>query len=103
MDKYGDPTGRCIEASERIIEEIAKLGGKAKLIEGWVDFYDWEGCTDCSYDPHSWVEYEGLIIDVTGDQFNMYMYDNMPDIYIGTELPEGWCEEEPENQIDLED
>ena len=99
-----DPTGYCVEASEMIIEELKMEGLKAELIEGWVQYDDPSTCTDRDHDEHSWVECEGYIIDVTGDQFDYFMEEPMPPVYIDKEIPHGWFYDEPEdNYFDNED
>lgn len=104
IKKYDEPLGHCVEASERIIEELNKLGEEAQLIEGWVQYDDWSGCSDRSYDEHTWVEYGNYVIDVTGDQFDHFMDEPCPEIYIGAlSYPNGWCKEEPDNLADDED
>jgi len=100
IEKYGHSMNHCLEASDRIVEELAKLGAEAKVIEGWVEYDSWGCCTDYSYAEHSWVELDGLTIDVTGDQFDSVMYHPFPKVCIGYGLPRGWCKEEPENLID---
>ena len=103
LNKYGNVQGNCVECSELIISSLDSLGIKAQLIEGWVEFDYYEGCTNYSYDPHSWVEFSSnnikYILDATCDQFNYFLVENMPEIYLGINLPKGWSYKEPLNKI----
>ena len=68
IDKYSEDFlyGKCIEASDRIVDLLAKKGIKSIAVEGWVHYDCDDGCTDRDYDEHTWVETEdGYIIDVT--------------------------------------
>lgn len=99
VDKYGEDFlyGKCIEASEKIVELLSKEGINSKTIEGWVHYDCDEGCTDRDYDEHTWVETEdGYIIDVTATQFNSFMEEDYPDIIISKELPHGYSYDEPD-------
>ena len=84
LKKYSDVQGKCIEASEMIQEELNKLMVSSKLIEGWCLYDDDSNCTDRCYDEHTWLELEdGTYIDVTADQFEYCIYDDIPEIIIG--------------------
>ena len=105
LKKYGDVQGHCVECSELIVSRLIEMGfNNAHIVEGWVELDCWETCSDCSYDPHTWVEFtvDGTryVVDATGDQFNWYMYEDMPPVWVKTELPHGWCREEPSNKFD---
>ena len=105
LKKYGDVQGCCVECSELIVPYLIEMGLKdAHIVEGWVELDCWETCSDCSYDPHTWVEFtvDGTryVVDATGDQFNWYMYEDMPPVWVKPELPHGWCREEPKNKFD---
>ena len=106
--KYGTDTdlcGRCIEASELIVSNL-KLWGieQCKTVEGWCKFDDASGCSDRPYDPHTWVEMKGgYYIDVTADQFNLFMDNPYDSILIRKGLPYGIVYEEPVEMLDSED
>ena len=40
VDKYGEDFlyGKCIEASDRIVELLSEQGIKSKAVEGWVHY-----------------------------------------------------------------
>lgn len=101
VDKYGIGTnlaGRCIEASDRIVELLNEKGIEAKTVEGWCIFDDDSYGSDRPYDEHTWVELEnGTYIDVTAEQFNpgMWTENELPEIIVGTK-PECMVYDEPE-------
>lgn len=76
--------GKCIEASDKIVELLNKEGIDAKTIEGWC-LYDFDdGCSDRPYDEHTWVELkDGTYIDVTATQFQSFIDEDIPEIIIG--------------------
>ena len=68
IDKYSEDFlyGKCIEASDRIVDLLAKKGIKSIAVVGWDHYDSDDGSTDRDYDEHTWVETEdGYIIDVT--------------------------------------
>ena len=86
VNKYGEDFlyGKCIEASDKIVELLNKEGIDAKTVEGWCVYDDDSGCSDRPYDEHTWVELEdGTYIDVTATQFQSFIEDDIPDIIIG--------------------
>lgn len=105
IHKYGEDFlhGKCIEASDMIVDILTQKGVNAKTIEGWVTYDNPEGCTDRDYDEHTWVEVKSLedkfIVDVTATQFNHFMDEDYPNIIIAGELPHGFSYEEPENSL----
>lgn len=108
IDKYGEDFlyGKCIEASDRIVDLLSKEGINSKTIEGWVHYDCDEGCTDRDYDEHTWVETEdGYVIDVTATQFNAFMEEDYPDVIISKELPYRYSYDEPDayEDSDLDD
>jgi len=99
-----DLQGCCIEYNSLLLKEIKKLGYVCEIIEGWCQYDYCEGCTDRSYDAHTWVdvhlENETLYIDITGDQFDWGLLDEnkFNGAYIGG-IPEFMSYEEPVNQL----
>lgn len=104
VTKYGNfIQGKCIEASDRIVELLEAEGISASAVEGWVSYDDDSGCTDRPYDEHTWVETkDDYVIDVTADQFNPFMDEDYPKIIISEELPYNFSYDEP-NYIDEDD
>lgn len=91
----------CLPASEAIAELLSEKGYKPKIVKGTFaidepnpEFYDnWdpedfeseEAMEEAMYHPlHYWVEVDGLIVDITGDQFQIEVKDRIPKIVIGT-------------------
>lgn len=98
IDKYGEDFlyGKCIEASDRIVELLKLKGIEASTIEGWVHYDFDEGCSDRPYDEHTWVETSShLICDVTATQFNAFMEEDYPEIICQYKLPYGFQYSEP--------
>ena len=95
--------GKCIEASDMIVDLLKQKDVDAKAVEGWVTYDNPEGCTDRDYDEHTWVEVKSLedtfILDVTATQFNHFMDEDYPPIIIAGELPYGFSYEEPKNSL----
>lgn len=98
---YGeDLAGKCIEASEKIVEVLSnQFGIQAETVEGWCRFDDECYGSDHPWDPHTWVEIPSLklYIDVTADQFNygMYLENEFSKIVVQSGLPYGMQYEEP--------
>lgn len=92
---YGEALqGKCIEASEKIVERVcSELGVEAIIVEGWCQFDDEHYGSDRPWDPHTWVEVPSLnlYIDVTADQFNYGMYgeNDFPPVIVREGLPHG--------------
>ena len=91
--KYGKNNlhGKCIEASDMIIAKMNSQGLKGRIIEGWIKFDIEEYGSDRPYDEHTWVEWvnnpnnqfeNNYIIDVTLDQFQDALYDDISAIII---------------------
>ena len=88
--------GLCYYTSEQLKKELGLEGFKSKLIAGifevdevdqeFVDFMGGELDEELYKQSHYWLELKGFIIDITADQFNMYLNKNkaMSQIVIGT-------------------
>ena len=61
---HGRSTGHCYEASIVLGKRLESSGIETRFVEGFVILP--EGHHACHY----WLEREGLLINVTGDQFN---------------------------------
>lgn len=101
VEKYGEFLGgKCIEASDRIVEKLSTvLGVEAVTVEGWCQYDDECYGSDRPWDEHTWVEVPslGLYIDVTADQFNygMDVENEYPEILVREGLPHGMRYNEP--------
>lgn len=76
LDINARSQGFCYEASCVLGERLKKLGIEPTLVGGAVTLQD--GSTAIHY----WLEYKGIILDVTGDQFNgrLRQEDHIPDV-----------------------
>lgn len=93
-----DLAGHCIEASEYIVAILKSLGfAQAKTVEGYCLYDNGDFCSDVPYDPHTWVELEGLYLDVTADQFNcgMFRENEFSSILFTKGMPHGITIDEP--------
>lgn len=71
-------SGRCLEASVVLGYRLKSRGVETRLVQGNVR-------PDKGFDQfHYWLEYKGIIIDVTGDQFNRHLASErrIPDILL---------------------
>jgi len=97
---YGDLRAVCLDVSRDLKNELIKNGYKAIVVQGTfsIDNPNMEYCEDLDlddekdaeaiYNPlHYWVEVEGKILDITSNQFNDEIeneLDKMPNIVFGT-------------------
>jgi len=101
VSKHGEENlhGTCIEASEMISKELTKHGIKNKIVEGWCQYDDEHYGSDRPYDEHTWVEIVNqgkiIVLDVTLDQFQAGMEEDIPPIYVG-DLPDFLVYDEPD-------
>lgn len=99
--KYGEfLAGRCIEASDKIVERVfSSLGVEAVAVEGWCQYDDEYFGSDRPWGEHTWVEVPSLnlYIDVTADQFNYGMdsENEFPRVLVREGLPHGMRYNEP--------
>lgn len=74
---HGSPGGRCYESSVVLGKRLEGEGIGTRLVEGFVLL------TDGHHACHYWLEREGLLIDVTGDQFNCSIQNyHIPEILL---------------------
>ena len=101
--KYGnDLMGKCIEASDTIVDLIAKKSNgkiKAEAKQVWVLYENFESCTDICYEEHWIVKVlvKGCTyyIDVTMDQFQWAFNRKLPEIYFERKLPNFYLARKP--------
>lgn len=78
------PEGCCRDASQILATYLySELGIICNLILGT------NGGMDNEIFSHAWLEFEGMVIDITADQFNRSGY-NLDDVYVG--FPTEWHE-----------
>ena len=63
----GGSEGMCTVASSEIYDRLKALGIKVKIRTGVFKIDHHSPCHD---EVHTWIEWRGLPIDVTADQFN---------------------------------
>jgi hypothetical protein len=64
--KYGNPPhGGCLDASKFLARKLRKLGFNPKIVHG--EFFEKVRLNSW---PHWWVTVNGLLVDVTADQFD---------------------------------
>lgn len=94
------PYGVCVETSETLILLLKKQSIESTLIEGWWLYNDKESHTNRPYDEHSLVcihiDQKAYYLDITGDQFQFYMDDSIPAVYLDTDLPKPVTITEPD-------
>lgn len=75
--------GRCYTVSKALLAELRALGlTQARLVENHF----------CG-GTHTWVEVDGFVIDLTGDQFDT----GMPPVFIGSRKEHQSFNHEPEH------
>lgn len=80
LRKETSTDGCCYDASRSIAQKLLSLGYKPKLVKGFVKL---DGAGIFGKGFHFWIELEGTIIDVTGDQFNTELLeDRIPEIVV---------------------
>lgn len=71
--------GSCMKASEILTQQLLSQGiSDFYVVEGWISFpnMDWdEGGEESSLLTHTWIEYQGKIIDPTKEQFKKWNFD----------------------------
>lgn len=95
--------GKCIEATDLLVNKLNQMGFKAKAIQVWALYENfgyvtgsqpyeehWICRVDSSKSGNKWV-----YIDVTMDQFQWAMYEKLPPVYIGEVCPNWLLRREP--------
>ncbi len=84
--------GYCTDLSEKLNDKLIKYGYNSNIYYGnfHLDKYSkhllyYNNPNIHNTLPHTWVQINDLIIDITADQFNDYLYDEnqMPSVFIG--------------------
>jgi arylamine N-acetyltransferase len=73
---WGESKGYCFESSVILGYRLKDLGIHTRLASGWVKLSNGNNC------GHYWLLYNGMVLDITGDQFNYKLnnIDNIPDV-----------------------
>lgn len=92
--------GKCIQASDRIADILQQEGYVCESIQCWCLYEDWESCPEVCYEEH-WVNKitkgkDTLYVDATCSQFQWAFFEQLPDIYMGKQLPNFFLEKEPD-------
>ena len=84
------PTGQCGYTTEFLAKYLSGKGYTDIIYETGVYYWDdWEQNPDHEPIQHTWLLVEGLVIDITGDQFKYYdepIKNNTP-VYVGPKTP----------------
>lgn len=84
------PTGQCGYTTEMLAKYFASKGYKEMIYETGVYYWDdFEFNENHEPNQHTWLLVEGLVIDITGDQFCFYdepIKNNTP-VYVGPKTP----------------
>lgn len=92
QSKYqGNLMGRCIEATDDLVEIYNSVGFQAKAKQVWCLYEYFESCSNYCYEEHWLVELingkEKLYIDITLDQFQWAFTKKLPELYMQNKLP----------------
>lgn len=71
------PSGCCGDASQTLATYLySELGITCDYVHGKY------GGRDNEIESHAWLEADGVVVDITGDQFKDYGYE-LQDVYVG--------------------
>ena len=105
--KYGTGThdlmGKCIEATDKLVDLYRKAGLRAEAKQVWVLYENFESCTNCCYEEH-WITvvYDGsqkLYVDTTMSQFQWAFTVNFTKVFISEKLPNFYLPRKPGKTI----
>lgn len=88
FDKF--PTGQCGYTTELLAKFLSSKGYTDMIYEtGVYHWEDFEVNADHEPNQHTWLLVEGLVIDITGDQFRYYdePVKNNTSVYVGPKTP----------------
>lgn len=84
------PAGQCGYATEMLAKYLSSQGYTQMIYESGVYYWeDFELNKDHEPNQHTWLLVEGLVIDITGDQFKYYdepLKNDVP-VYVGPKTP----------------
>ena len=84
------PTGQCGYTTEFLAKYLSSIGYTNMIYETGVYYWDdWEQNPDHEPNQHTWLLVDGLVIDITGDQFRYYdePIKNCTPVYVGPKTP----------------
>lgn len=84
------PSGQCGHTTEMLAKYLASKGYTQMIYESGVYHWeDFEWNVDHEPNQHTWLMVEGLVIDITGDQFKYYdePLKNDTPVYVGPKTP----------------
>jgi len=84
------PTGQCGYTTEFLAKYLSSKGYTNMIYETGVYYWDdWEQNPDHEPNQHTWLLIDGLVIDITGDQFRYYdePIKNCTPVYVGPKTP----------------
>ena len=112
MEKYPESldvdhvlAGKCIEASDELARRLSDKGYDSEPIRVFCLYEDWDNCPEICYEEHWLVRVnnhnhgDNIYIDPTMNQFQWAFYEKIPEIFIGTEKPSFYLDEEPDEDF----
>lgn len=72
LKEEGTSTDQCGYASEEIQARLNELGIQVSIRDGRF-LIDYKRYNKFHQMPHTWIEWNGMPIDITADQFNPYL------------------------------
>lgn len=102
QNEHGTVAGHCVEASERLLEQLEDTTLDGSVVEGWCLYDRFEGCTDRPYDEHTWLQVElyegtGVYVDATFDQFSDRVACDVEAVMVG-QRPASLQTQQPDDQ-----
>jgi len=66
----GKPSYQCVRWTQALVDELLVRGYDAKHMYGMVLYDDWSKGDPDAWGDHHWAMVDGILIDISGDQFN---------------------------------
>lgn len=101
--KYGNKSenmmGKCIEATDTLVEIYKQHGFNAEAKQVWCLYEYFESCSNYCYEEHWLVKItkgnDTRYIDVTMDQFQWAFSKKLPKVFKGRKLPNFYLSRKP--------
>ena len=95
--------GRCIEASDTLVEQLREKGYDCEARQCWCLYENYESCTSSCYEEHWLVAVnfgeKSIFLDATIQQFQWAFEEELPEVYIGYTMPNFFLSREPDKEI----
>ena len=97
--KYENLMGKCIEASDTLVEKLKLYGFNAEAKQVWCLYENFETCSNYCYEEHWIVKVtkgrDKVFIDLTIKQFQWAFFKELPSIYFSNKLPNFFLTRKP--------